>query len=393
MNLTDKTYPRIPEAAVAISAGQKTADIPGIYTGNLNDPGAVELPVIARIPNLDAPQQPSQHRRSSRSRTVKPASTRGRLLSAGLSLNVLLGLGLVLLLGAIAPYAYVKIADGIQSESDNAMGQAWQATPPASTADLAPAWKPLAAQQNSSTQLWSEIAGPNVQGSLPSLTSSNTASVEKENTTSSPKINAIDERSLAQQSNNIMQSNMTTPLVGSRTNETLAAEIKPAAEKGSGIMASPQPGETDPGPAASVRSSAWPRIADDQANFSPWPNPRTLFLPRLIPAATPRRRPVLNHHRPGPTSCLRLPIVGRLWAVRRPAEWTIRPTTARPNNITIETALFRIPGKANPLQPIGETRLHRAQPLGCLQRRRLAALARHNQVRKTRRAWRSSMAS
>ena len=70
-----------------------------------------------------------------------------------------------------------------------------------------------------------------------------------------------------------MQSNITTPLLGSRANETLAADIKSAADKRSGIIASPRPGEPDPAPAAYGQSSPWPRNADDQANISSWPNP------------------------------------------------------------------------------------------------------------------------
>ena len=273
MNLTDQTYANIPEAVGAMSSGQKSADIAGIYTGGLSDPGPVELSVIARIPDLDAPSRPPRHRRSSRSRSVKPASAPGRLLGAGLSLNLLIGLGLVLLLGAIASNVYIKIADNTQSNSDNSIGRAWQPPPPAPTADLAPAWKPSAAQPNSSSQFWPNIADSNVKGTAPILTSNDMPTMEKGKTTSDPKLNASDAANLARRDNNILQSYITAPLVGSRANETLAADIHSAADTRNGIIASPRPGEPDPGPAASGQSSPWPRIADDQANFSSWPNP------------------------------------------------------------------------------------------------------------------------
>jgi hypothetical protein len=199
-------------------------------------------------------------------------------LNAGLSLNILIGLGLVLLLGAIGPYVYNKIADSTQSNSDNSIGRAWQPPPPAPTADIVPAWKPLAAQPMSASQLGPNMAESNVKGSAPLgsaplLPSDSNVAMEKGKTTGDPKLNAGDAANLARWDNNIAQSNITTPLLGSRANETLAADIKSAADKRSGITASPRPGDPDPWPAASGQISPWPRNADDQANFSSWPNP------------------------------------------------------------------------------------------------------------------------
>ena len=151
MNLADKTCSMIPEAQCAMSSAQKPAaiagvsDVGGIYTANLSALGGVELPVIARIPDLDAPRQPHRHRQHSHSRAVaKPASISGRLLSAGLSLNILLGLGLLLLIGAIV--------GGIQSKSNDTR-QARQADANIPASDLAPAWIPLAGQHKSSSQV------------------------------------------------------------------------------------------------------------------------------------------------------------------------------------------------------------------------------------------------
>jgi hypothetical protein len=273
MNLTDQTNSKIPEPRYTISSGQKTPDIAGIYTGSLSEPGALELAVIARIPDLDAPAPPPKHKRPSRSRTVKQASHPGRLLSAGLSLNLLVGLGLVLLVGALAPYVYIKIADNTPSKADNAMDQAWQPPPPAPTADLAPAWKPSAAQSPSASQSWPNIAESQVQASPQLLTSNNTASTEKDKTTSNPKVNASDAGNLVQRDDNIVQTKITPPPAASRTNETLAADMKAAADKGGGIVALAQPGKPDLQPAADSRISPWPRNADDLADFSLWPNP------------------------------------------------------------------------------------------------------------------------
>ncbi|MGD0653653.1 MAG: hypothetical protein ABSA16_04860 [Thermoguttaceae bacterium] len=273
MNLTDQTNTKIPEPGDTISAGQKTPYIAGIHTDSLSEPGPLELAVIARIPDLDAPAPPPKHKRHLRSRTVKQASHPGRLLSAGLSLNLLVGLGLVLLVGAIAPYIYTKIADNTQSKSDNAMDQAWQPPPPAPTADLAPAWKPSAAQGPSASLSWPNIAESKVPGSPQLLTSINTASTEKDKTTSNPKLNASDLGNLLQRDDNIVQTKITPPPAASRTNETLAADIKAAADKGGGIVALAQRGKGDLEPAADSRVSPWPRTADDLVDFSPWPNP------------------------------------------------------------------------------------------------------------------------
>ncbi|MGD0516385.1 MAG: hypothetical protein ABSA26_02525 [Thermoguttaceae bacterium] len=285
MNLTDQTNPKIPEPRDAISAGQKTPVIAGIYTGSLSEPDALELAVIARIPDLDAPAPPPKHKRHSRSRTVKQSSHPGRLLSAGLSLNLLVGLGLVLLVGAIASHVYVKIADNIQSKADNAMDQAWQSPPPASTADLAPAWKPSAAQGPSASQSWPNIAESKVSGSPQLLTFNNTASTEKDKTTSNPKVNASDVGNLLQRDNNIVQTTITPPPAASRTNETLAADVKAAADKGGGIAALTQPGKPDLQPAADSRVSPWPRNADDLADCSPWPNPAHPIFAKADPYA------------------------------------------------------------------------------------------------------------
>ena len=196
MNLTDQTYANIPETVDTISPVQKPADIAGIYTGSLSDPGPIELSVIARIPDLDAPSQPPKHRRSSRSRSVKPASTPGRLLGAGLSLNLLIGLGLVLLLGAIVSSVYPKIANNTHSNSGNSIGRAWQPPPPAPTADLAPAWKPSTAQAKSASQSWPNIAESNVKGSAPLLPSDNNLAMEKSKTTSDPILNSSNDANL-----------------------------------------------------------------------------------------------------------------------------------------------------------------------------------------------------
>jgi hypothetical protein len=194
-------------------------------------------------------------------------------LGAGLSLNLLIGLGLVLLIGAIASSMYSKIADNTQSNSGSSIGQAWQPPPPAPTADLAPAWKPLAAQPKPSSEMWSNMAESNVKGTAPGLPSDNKVTMDKGNTTSDPKLNAGAAANLARRDNNVVQSNIITPMLGSRANETLAADVKSAPDKRSGIIASLRPGDAEPWPAASGQSSAWPRNADDQANFSSWPNP------------------------------------------------------------------------------------------------------------------------
>jgi hypothetical protein len=273
MMLTDQTISKIPETGGAMTSGQKTADIAGANIGSLNDAGAVELSVIARIPDLDAPTPPPKRKHSSRSRSAKPASTTGRLLSAGLSLNLLIGLGLVLLLGAIAPYIYNRSVDNDSSSSAQASGQAWQQPVPAPTADLAPAWKPLAEQPKTSSQLWSNIAESKAGESAPHVPSDNTLTMEKTQTASSPKVNGSDAANFMRRDNNILQSNITAPMSGSQPKATLAADLKPAAEKGSGLTATPQSGDADRWPAAAGQSSSWPLVADDRANFSPWPNP------------------------------------------------------------------------------------------------------------------------
>lgn len=213
MNLTDKNSSKISEAGVAISHEQTRPDIADANAG-MSESGMVELQVIARIPDLDTPSSPQKHKHSSRSRTTKSGSSSGRVLSAGLSLKLLVGLGLVLLLGAIAPYVVVNFKENTQSRTGDAMEQAWQPPPPAPTADLAPAWKPPALE---------------------------------------PKAIPIP--------------------AASGADATLVADVKAAAGKETGINASPQPGKTDLEPIALAQSSSWPRDNYEKAEFSPWPNP------------------------------------------------------------------------------------------------------------------------
>jgi len=247
MKATDQTYAKIPEAGDTISSQQTKPDVAGGYAGNLSDPGAVELPVIARIPDLDAPTSPRKHRRSSKSKTTKPAFTSGRLLNAGLSLKLLAGLGLFLLLGAIIPYVVIQIADNSPSKTDIAQEQVWQPSPPTPTADLAPAWKPIS-QPQSSSELWPKISESTVPGSRQLSGSNNSNTTENFNTTNKPKVNASDGENLVRLDNKIVQ-----------------------------------PDKPKPNSAALAQSSAWPRDAEDQADFSPWPNPSHSILAEAAP--------------------------------------------------------------------------------------------------------------
>jgi hypothetical protein len=288
--------------------------------GSSSDPGAMEVCVIARIPDLDAPSQPMPNRRrSSRSRAVKQPSTTGRLLSAGLSLNLLIGLGLVIFLGAVASSVYTRFTDNTHSNSANATGRAWQQPPPAPTAALAPAWKPLSEQPRSSSQSWPNMVESKAKGPAALLPSDNALAMNKDKTVGDPNVNMRVAANAVQRDMNIVQSNITTPLIGSRAKETLAPEIKSAADLTSGMTASLQPGEST-GSADMGQSSPWPRIADDQANFSTWPNPAH----PIISATDPRRNePFMADRRYAP-------VPGA--AAGAPAQPLDAPNTAQPGS-------------------------------------------------------------
>ncbi len=228
MNFTEQTYTMIPEIEGTMLSEQATVDVAGIHAGSLIDPGEAGLPVIARIPDLDAPAAPHRRRHSSRSRRAKPGSASRRLLSANLSMSILIGLGLILMLAAIGPYIVVGIADKFLSRTGETSEGAWQSAPPAPTADLAPAWKPPIAQ------------------SPPALESGH---------------------------NNISVS----------INETPAAGSKAAGNEG-GMLISPQAGKLQMESAAAAQSSPWPKAVDDQADFSPWPNPAHPIIARAVGA-------------------------------------------------------------------------------------------------------------
>jgi hypothetical protein len=284
MNLTDQTYSKTPEAPGTTSSQQTMPDMAGVCSVSLDDPGTVELTVIARIPDLDAPSSPTKHRHSSRSRSTKIASHPGRLLSARLSLGVLTAVGLLLLLGAVGPYV-VRIADNVSSKSDSAPEQAWQSTPPAPTADLAPVWKQPTVQSPPSPQLSPNTAESTVPGSPPLLTSNNIVSTEKDNAQNKSKLTASDAGNLVRlDNNNVVKPNLTTTTAASHTNETVAADINTATGKELGVIATPQPDRSDLAePVAAVRGSRWPRNAADQADFSPWPNPAHPILAKVDP--------------------------------------------------------------------------------------------------------------
>jgi hypothetical protein len=195
-----------------------------------------------------------------------------------------MALGLLLLIGAVGPYVVRKIADNIQSKSSNATEQAWQSSPPAPVADLAPAWKPPTAQPPSSAQSSLNMAQSTVPGSPQLLTSTYSAPTEKDIATSKPQFTASNAGNMDRlDNNNIVQPNATTTLAASHTNEILAADINAAAGKGYGNIPLQQSGRPDLVEAASVQSSPWPRKADDQADFSPWPNPAHPVIAKADP--------------------------------------------------------------------------------------------------------------
>lgn len=274
MNLTDQAQAKLPEFRDFITSEQNMPDIDGINnTGSMGESGAAELTVIARIPDLDAPAPPPKHKHRVRSKTVKQAPAPNRLLNAGLSLNLLVGLGLVLLAGSVVPFIYNKIADDTQSKADKTMDQAWQSPPPAPTADLAQAGKPSVAQSPSASQPPSNIAESKVPPPAELFPSGNVAAAEKDTITGALKVNASNVGDILHRDEAVVQTKTTLPPLVSRVNDILAPGVKAAPDKAGGTVAMTQPGKPDLDPADASKISPWPRSADDQADFSPWPNP------------------------------------------------------------------------------------------------------------------------
>ena len=269
MNSTDNICSSIPEIQCAVSSGQVPADRSGISAVDWGAPDGVELPVIARIPDLDAPRPIRKHRHSSHSRPVQPVSVSGRLLSAGLSLNILVGLGLLLVVGAIF--------GGVQWKSGNVQ-QARQADQSASSSDTAPAWMPLAGQPKASPQLPPQSPGDrnsNVQASAPlSASAERFAGGETANRSSDATAVRLD--------NNIVPSNIITPTTGGNAGlavsagprmREMPAATQAAVERPGSLAVAPRSAENFAGAAVGGPSDAWPAIADERAGCSPWPNP------------------------------------------------------------------------------------------------------------------------
>jgi hypothetical protein len=181
-----------------------------------------DLPVIARIPDLDSSGSQRRRRKSqsSSSQTTNAPVVFGRFLNAGLSMKLLVGLGLFLMLGAVGPYIFIRYQPSAESNVDQASEQTWQSSESVPTADLTPVWEP---------------PGP------PSL-----------------------------------------------------PEIQPA-------ITQRQPEKSETEPAGLAQSSPWPRKIEEQADFSPWPNPAH---PIVAQAAPWQGEPHTADRRGGPPSNL-----------------------------------------------------------------------------------------
>lgn len=213
MNQTDQIYLKTPETRgkmlpeqTGSSAGAAVRDC------GFNDSSGVQSPVMARIPDLDAPTASLTHKSPSKLPATRAAGASGRLLSAGLSLKLLVGLGVVLFLIAMA----TQLMDKTRGKTGDDSYQAWQAPPPDPTADLAPAWRPETKQAQPSA-------------------------------TTAP--------SFAETSGLLMTDNRSVP--GERNN----------------INALPKMVNIDSPRDDSAQSSPWPRKVEASADSSPWPNP------------------------------------------------------------------------------------------------------------------------
>jgi hypothetical protein len=261
MNLTYPTQSTNPEVRQTMSFNQTQPEVANLSTGGLSVPDAEAVPVIARIPDVDSPASPPRRRRSSRVRTTKPTTNTRRILNASLSLKLLIGLGLFLMVGAVAQNVIIKITDSSVSKNGTASDQAWQLPPPAPTADIAPSWKPPQADPPSSPGSWPNISESPIISSQKLTASASTYSVEKEKPLNTDAINPTDASNLVGWDNNIVQPTE-TPATANR-----------ATGIGSGISTSLKSGNVESKSTADAQVSAWPRSVDDAPIYSPWPNP------------------------------------------------------------------------------------------------------------------------
>ncbi|HEY4761309.1 MAG TPA: hypothetical protein VIH42_12070 [Thermoguttaceae bacterium] len=217
--------------------------------GGLSDTYNAQLPVMARIPDIYALGSSKESKFSSKSFTKKTQNSRGRLISAGLSLRLLMGLGLSLLLVAITPYLFIKFTDKNLAKIGSP-DHSWQSSPPAPSADLAPAWQPETAQENSSAK---------------SL------------------VMAIDQTKPAQPTKYTMQSGANAAPTVSYTPDALKADKGVSAGNSGDKKVSPSIIKDDPETASSALCSPWPRQEDKKASFSAWPNPAHPILVETYP--------------------------------------------------------------------------------------------------------------
>jgi hypothetical protein len=247
MNSSVQTRSRMPESLDAMPSTRRIPDVSDVESCGMGSQNSLELAVIARFPDVDAqaPRPKHTHRHRSRpEKIIKPPVT-GRMINANLSLNILLGLGVVLLLGAIAPYIFDKFTGN--SSSKNNTDLAWQLHAPAPTADLAPAWKPPSEK--------TPATAPAGFGSSESPLQTQGLPVQPQTTMPPPDM---------------------------PTNDTLAAYVKPnmdtpngkSAAAVSAVASVPRQDKAEPYPVDAMQeTSPWPRAAADQANFSAWPHP------------------------------------------------------------------------------------------------------------------------
>jgi hypothetical protein len=215
MNQTDQTSLKIPEPMLRTWFDQTTPIAGTTSSGDHLNSCNFQIPVLARIPDLNAPVPQQASKESSKPSVSTCLSS--RLLSAGLSFRILMGLGSFLVVIAIAPNLIIKITNGIQTNSE-ASQKAWEPQPPAPTADLAPAWKPQNPQTESTSSSLPSPTASSPLGPPNLLTPNNAASIGKNDS----------------------------------TNNTIVAS---SISKDSGQI------------------SPWPRDVDNQADSSPWPNP------------------------------------------------------------------------------------------------------------------------
>jgi hypothetical protein len=226
MKITDQTRSVIPEIESTASFEQTKLDVAHIAISDLSGPDGIEMPVIARIPDLDAPSTPHKHKHihSSRTKTATPTSPSSRILSSALSLKLLIGIGLVVVIGAVASHVAIQINNNLQSKVGDVAKQAWQTPAPAPTADLAPIWRSPASQQQVSSDVSSSIAETIAPASPMLLTSSNATTAKKGKTTNKPAVKTI---SADEQAEFSVWPNPAHPILAeadSQQNESLTAD-------------------------------------------------------------------------------------------------------------------------------------------------------------------------